>query len=281
MQYTNFKELIDSYKVIFFDSFGVLRNHKGVIEGVANTLNYLDEQQKPFYVVTNDASRGRREIAARFAESGISSITPEKVISSGMLAREYLRHKIKEGRIAYLGTKNSAHYIETTGLKTRSIHDLDLDNIDDITGLVFLDDEGFDWNEDINKAVNLLRRKNIPVIVANTDVNYPVAKNEIAIAVGGIANMVESIIGKTFIRFGKPDAQIFMFTYELLEGQGIRKDEILMVGDTLKTDIIGANKFGIDTVLVLSGNTPARKAEMRIESTGIIPNYVCESIAIK
>jgi len=54
-----------------------------------------------------------------------------------------------------------------------------------------------------------------------------------------------------------------------------------MVGDTLSTDIIGGNKFGLDTVLVLTGNTLAKHAEMRINSRGIIPTYVCESAVIE
>ena len=52
-----------------------------------------------------------------------------------------------------------------------------------------------------------------------------------------------------------------------------------MVGDTLKTDIIGGNKYGIDTCLVLSGNVLEKNAELLINSTGIIPNYICRSIA--
>jgi ribonucleotide monophosphatase NagD (HAD superfamily) len=53
-----------------------------------------------------------------------------------------------------------------------------------------------------------------------------------------------------------------------------------MVGDTLHTDIIGGNKFGIDTVLVLSGNTLPDDASTRISSTGIVPTYVCEQAVI-
>jgi ribonucleotide monophosphatase NagD (HAD superfamily) len=53
---------------------------------------------------------------------------------------------------------------------------------------------------------------------------------------------------------------------------------VLMVGDTLHTDILGANTFGIDTALVLSGNTRKADASIEISSSGIIPTYVCESI---
>ena len=56
------------------------------------------------------------------------------------------------------------------------------------------------------------------------------------------------------------------------------KSKILMVGDTLHTDILGATKFGIDTVLVLSGNTSRMDVEWMIKASGISPDYVCESI---
>jgi hypothetical protein len=109
-----------------------------------------------------------------------------------MLAREYLKLKVTDGTVAYLGKETSTEYLHELGLKTLSVTNLDLDDIDDISVLVFMDDEGFDWNHDINKVVNLLRKRNIPSVVANTDWFYPVSKNDIAIAAGGIANMVEA-----------------------------------------------------------------------------------------
>jgi len=154
--------------------------------------------------------------------------------------------------------------------------------MDDVSALVLLDDEGYNWFDDLNRTVNILRKKTIPAIVANTDNIYPLSgSNEVSIAIGGIATMVESIVGKRFLRFGKPDSQIFMFAYDLIrERMQISKRDILMVGDTLHTDIIGGNKFGLDTVLVLSGNTLPDDAETRIRSTGILPTYVCNTAVI-
>ncbi len=144
-----------------------------------------------------------------------------------------------------------------------------------------LDDEGFDWKRDINKVINLLRKRNIPVIVANTDFAYPVTEEEVSIAIGGLSDMIETIVGRKFIKFGKPDSQMFMFAYErILERKQVGKERIVMVGDTLKTDILGGNKFGIDTILVLSGNTLPDQAQFFLRSTGIIPNYICEDAVI-
>lgn len=281
MRTKDFKSIALKYKTIFFDAFGVLKNHKGIIPGVENTFDFLDEHGINYFVVTNDSSRGPEGLADGYIRRGIKSLTPDKIISSGMLARDWLNLKIKKGTVAYLGTGDSAHYIETAGLDTLPIKDIDLNDIDHIKCLVFLDDEGFDWNEDINRVINLLRKKNMPVVVANTDIHYPVSKNDVAVAIGGISDLVEEVLGKTFIRFGKPDAQMFMFAYErACEVKPVAKSEILMVGDTLYTDIIGGNKFGVDTALVLSGNTLPEMAKVRIASSGIIPNHVCDSVVI-
>jgi HAD superfamily hydrolase (TIGR01450 family) len=282
MQLSDFKTVADNYKVIFFDAFGVLKNSEGILPGIGKTFDWLRENNKDFYVLTNDASRGPHELAESYYRQGFYAITPERIISSGMLAREYLDLKVHHGTVAYLGTEKSAHYLETADFKTLPISQVDLSDVDDINALVLLDDEGFDWNTDLKKTVNLLRKRNIPVIVANTDATYPSSKNRIAIAIGAVANMIEDIAGKQFIKFGKPDAQLFMFAYERLENaKQVSRRDILMVGDTLRTDILGGNKFGLDTALVLTGNTQPQDAEVLIRSTGIIPTYVCKSIVIK
>ena len=281
MKIKSFAEIAKRYKAIFFDSFGVVKHYNGLITGVKQTFQYLDEEGIEYLMLTNVASRSPQQMSHGFKHLGLPHFTTDRIISSGMMAQEYLRYKVRDGRAVYIGTENSAHYIEETGLHTVSIEDLDLNEIDDINAVVFLDDEGYDWRTAVNKSINLLRKKNIPVVVANTDVAYPVSEGELAMAIGSLAEMIEKIVDKHFIHFGKPDGQMFIYAYrELLKRCDIRKDEILMVGDTLYTDIIGGNKFGIDTALVLSGNTQPKNAKSLIKNMGIKPDYICESIAL-
>jgi ribonucleotide monophosphatase NagD (HAD superfamily) len=78
---------------------------------------------------------------------------------------------------------------------------------------------------------------------------------------------------------GKPDTQMFTYAYNRLKRlMPVTKPDILMVGDNLHTDILGGNKFGVKTCLVLSGNTSENSVEQQIMSTGIIPDFVCRSI---
>lgn len=277
----NFQSIIDKYEIIFFDAFGVIKNYNGLVPGINGTFDYLAAKNKEYYIITNDASRSPKQLAESFHKMGLMAITEDRVISSGMLTKEYLDLKVEDGIVAYLGTPNSAHYIERSALKILPVSEINKKNFDDVSALIFLDDEGFDWSRDLNKTVNILRRKTIPAIVANTDRAYPLTASDVSIAIGGIAAMVESVVGKQFIRFGKPDSQMFMFAYDLIrEYRQISKSEIVMVGDTLNTDILGGNKFGLDTVLVLTGNTLAKDVDTRITATGIMPTYICDSAVV-
>jgi HAD superfamily hydrolase (TIGR01450 family) len=277
-----FSTVVEQYKVVFFDAFGVLKSYNGLIPGIIETFEYLKATDREYYIVTNDASRSPMQLAQAYHRLGLHAVDQERIISSGMIAKEYLDLKVNDGIVAYLGTEDSAHYIERSGLQALPVGAINDNNIDQVNAVVLLDDEGFDWFNDINRTVNILRQRTIPAIVANTDNIYPVSgSNNVSIAIGGIAKMIESIVGKKFIRFGKPDSQMFMFAYDQIRARrSISKKEILMVGDTLHTDIIGGNKFGIDTVLVLSGNTRPGDAATRISSTGIVPTYVCQEAVI-
>jgi HAD superfamily hydrolase (TIGR01450 family) len=275
----SFLSLAVRFKAVFLDSYGVIKNYNGLIKGAQDTIDFLRKKGIAIRILTNDASRSQEQQAESFSKLGLKGIELHEIVTSGMMAKQFLQDKILSGKIGYLGTENSAHYILQSGLEHISVSDIDLLSIDDISAFVFLDDEGFDWNVDINKTVNLLRRKNIPVIVANSDKLYPVSKNDVAVATGGIAKLVENMLNKKFIHFGKPDSQMFMYAFDELNQFGsFSKNEILMVGDNLNTDILGGNKFGVKTTLVLSGNTSAKDAELQIHASGIIPDFVCPSI---
>jgi HAD superfamily hydrolase (TIGR01450 family) len=277
-----FESLLDQYDVFFFDSYGVIKNFYGKIEGIVETLDYLEKKNKVVRIITNDASRDSKALVASFQKIGIDNITEEMVISSGMMAKNYLINKVKTGKVAYLGTEKSSKHIIQAGREAIHISKLRFEDYDDISAFVFLDDEGFDWNVDLNKTFNLLRYRNIPTIVANTDKVYPKTDKELALATGSVASLIENVSGRTFIKFGKPDTQVFLYATESIPNYtSLKKSQMVMVGDSLHTDILGGNKFGISTALVLSGNTSEKEADLMIRSTSIIPDYICKSAGTK
>jgi HAD superfamily hydrolase (TIGR01450 family) len=275
----SFAALAQRYRVIFFDAYGVLKNSTGVLAGVPELLAWLIQQGKDLYVITNDASRSPNEMSKAYTHKQHGTLIPAaRTISSGILAKDFLRSKIKHGRVAYLGKESAAFYIESAGLTPVPIGKCRGET--DLRAIALLDDEGFDWFSDLNLTLNLVRSLNVPVVVANSDLSYPVDDTTVALAVGSLANMLERIVNKTFIRFGKPDTMMFSHAFACADSNtpNLKKSDVLMVGDTLQTDILGANTFGIDTALVLSGNTQASRAEVLIQATGIIPSFICNSV---
>lgn len=274
-----FDDIVRPYEAVFFDAYGVLKTSSGVASGTAELLARLESQDKLIYVLTNDASRSPAIMAAGYDHPELGPLIGEDhVISSGHLATEFLREKVRSGRVAYLGSEPSAHFIAAAGLEAIPVREAAVDD-PHLNALALLDDEGFDWFTDINLALNLARRHNMPMLVANADLSYPVDDQRLNVAIGSIANMMEEILRKRFMHFGKPDAMMFNYAYERarVARPHLHKRNILMVGDTLHTDILGANRFGLDTALVLSGNTLPSRAEALIEATGIIPTHVCQS----
>ncbi len=281
MDIVSFKEIVKQYKVVFFDSYGVIKSSKGLIEGASETIDYIQDLGITYFILTNDASRSPSQMAQQFRDLGLKTLSKFQIVTSGMMAKAYFQYKVKSGKVAYVGTPNAAYYIQSLGLEAVHMHDLEYHLPQTINGFVFLDDEGFQWDSSINAAINFLRKHNVPTIVANTDYVYPIGNSKVSLAVGGIASLIETVVQKEFIKFGKPDPQMFMYAYEQLfkTYETIEKSDILMVGDTLHIDILGGNKFGVDTALVLSGNTLEDRVASMIENSGIIPTYICSSIA--
>lgn len=276
---TSFEEVADSYSCIFFDAFGVLKSSAGVFPGVLELLERLQAQGKQVFVVTNDASKSPHRMAEGYALEGRPIVPLNNIISSGLLAEDFLRSKVRSGYVAYLGKEASAYYIVKAGLHPIPLAEVVPDQHNPKC-LVLLDDEGYDWFQDVNRAVNLIRNSSIPVIVANTDVTYPRTPTIFNVAVGGLARLLEAATGRSFIHFGKPDPMIFSKAFHLAleKNPQLKKGDVLMVGDTLTTDIIGGNKYGIDTALVLSGTTLEAEHRALIQASGIAPTYVCASV---
>jgi len=74
---TPFSDLVPRYRVIFFDAYGVLKNARGVLQGVPDLLSWLVRQGKDFYVITNDASRSPAQMAAAYVHPEHGILIPE------------------------------------------------------------------------------------------------------------------------------------------------------------------------------------------------------------
>ncbi|SMO72872.1 HAD-superfamily class IIA hydrolase, TIGR01459 [Saccharicrinis carchari] len=280
MHIVKFSELTDQYKVIFFDAYGVLINHAGMMDGVKEMFDDLKHKGIYFYIITNDASSSPELLAKYYNDRGIEQVKPENMVSSAMMSMRFLKENVPPGAsVAYLGRPTSEYYIRKADLVPIRIETVKPTNYPQLGAIVLFDDAGYDFQPAVNKTLNVIRGTDVPVIVANPDLIYPVNEYESALAVGSVGNMLEKVANRSFFRFGKPDVSVFELAFELVnKKRTISKREVLMVGDTLDTDIAGGNNFGIDTALVLSGSTLKNQAVKMMDNKQIKPTYICNSI---
>jgi HAD superfamily hydrolase (TIGR01459 family) len=268
---SEFIELIDRYDAILLDAYGVLVNLDGALPGAAGWIDELNRRGKDYWLVSNTAARLPENAASRYQGFGLA-IPAERILSSGMLLKPYFAaHGLVGRRIRLLGPIDSVRYAERAGgVVVGAGNDFDV--------LVVADQAGFDFVTEVDEVLSRLFRKiddgqRVPMILPNPDLIYPTAQG-CGITSGAIAVMIEAALQRRypdqdelrFIGLGKPHPDLFE---EAIRRVGSR--HVLMVGDQLETDILGANRIGIDSALVPGGITGNRFA-----LTDARPTYVLE-----
>jgi len=107
-------------------------------------------------------------------------------------------------------------------------------------------------DDTIEKYIPLLEHAvslNIPLLCVGNDTSTYI-DGEIVLGTGALAEQY-AVLGGKIITVGKPDSKLFAYTIDGLPD--IKKDKILVIGDSLPTDIKGAHLLGVDSMLVSKG----------------------------
>jgi HAD superfamily hydrolase (TIGR01450 family) len=250
--------LLCHYEVLLFDAYGVLVHSAGALPGAAELVARLNHAGKPYYILTNDASKLPTTAAARYQGYGLA-IDAERIITSGLLLeRHFDAHHLSGSRCVVLGTEDSREYVRRAGGAI-------VDPRESFDVLVVADEFGYPFLETVDQALSGLfraidRGHAVHLLLPNPDLIYP-APDGFGIAAGSIALVFEAALRLRyphrselrFARLGKPHAAMFA---EAFRRSGTRN--MVMVGDQLETDIGGAHDFGLDTALVATGiNSPS------------------------
>jgi HAD superfamily hydrolase (TIGR01450 family) len=226
----------------------------GALPGAAAFLRRLDQAGKPFLIVSNDASRLPATTAARYQRFGLP-VPVERILTSGMLLGD---HYAAQGLIGaptiVLGSPDSEAYVRAAGGVVVRPTD------DTATVVVAADDDGYPVLETINEVSTVLLRRlrrgqRTHLVLPNPDLVFPRDTDAFGITAGAIAVTLEAVMklrdpggSQRFVPLGKPHAPMF----EAAVGRfpGVDRRRLVMIGDQLGTDILGAQRFGLDTVLV-------------------------------
>jgi HAD superfamily hydrolase (TIGR01450 family) len=252
------EELLRNYEVLLLDAYGVLAHSTGPMPGAAAFVDRLNGSGKPYYLLTNDASRLPSTLERRLGGFGLAIPRERLITSGGLLAPYFAEQGLAGARCVVLGPEDSRRYVEEAGGRV-------VPAAEAFEVLVVADEAGFPFFDTVDAALtglffSLEAGRSVRLLLPNPDVIYPKGGSGFGFASGSVAAMFEAALrGRYpdradlgFVRLGKPAAAMFT---EARRRSGARN--LVMVGDQLETDVVGARAFGIDAVWVTTGVTAA------------------------
>ena len=231
---------LSAIKGLMLDMDGVLWHGEDSLDGLDAFFKLLNKKQIPYILATNNPSKhpeGFREKAHKF---GIP-IASEDVITSIVTTGHYLQKHFPSG--------SKVHVIGEAALKERVEQAGFVIADEDVVAVVAALERGMSY--ETIKHGTLLIRAGAAFIGTNGDPSYPTEEG----IVPGSGMMVTALAvsaDRKPIIMGKPEAPIFDLALERL---GLPADQVASVGDRLDSDILGGQRAGMHTVLLMTGIT--------------------------
>ena len=228
------------------------------------TLDFLDSVKKKggkYLFVTNNSSKGVDAYVEKLKRLGISA-TADDFLTSTDATILYLNTNYKGKKFYSMGTKSFTEQLMKAGVNVTT----ELE--DDIFGLVISNDTELTFKK-LDDACILLGR-GVEYIATNPDWVCPTWYGYVPDC-GSFAEMLKRATGREPTFIGKPKPEMLLLA---MEKYGYSKDESVMIGDRVYTDIASGYNAGIDTIFVLSGEGTVKDAE----ASDTKPTYIIENI---
>lgn len=233
------KALAKNYDALLADLDGVVYEGGKPIAHAVESISRLQSEGMRVGYVTNNSSRKPQTIADQISAYGID-VSAEDVVSSGQTGVELLATQVEPGsKVLVVGGEGLRTYTEQAGFQLVSDSSEDPDAV--IQG--FSPDLG--WKDLAEAAYSI--QNGAKWVATNSDWTIP-QEGGIAPGNGTLISAVHTAVGQLPLVAGKPEVAIFETAKRRFDSS-----RPLFVGDRIDTDILGANRAGIDSVLVLTG----------------------------
>lgn len=224
---------------------GVLWRGAEPLPGIQPFFALLREKETRLQLVSNNATLSPHGVQARLAGLGVE-VSLQEVLTSSLAAASYLARRLAPGTPVYaIGQVELRSALQEAGLRV-------LERSDGAQAVVVGMDFELSWTKLAEAAYALAEA---PLFVAtNPDRNLPTERG-LAPGNGAILAALEATTGRRPVVVGKPEPHLFQ---EALQRMGIPPEAALAVGDRLETDILGGQRAGVPTALLLTGVTTAK-----------------------
>lgn len=249
--------MIENIDSLVLDMDGVLWKGSETLPGFNELFRMLSKRSIPYLLLTNNARRSPESIQAKFADFGVA-VNEEQILTSAIGAAEVLADELPTGSNLYvIGEAGLRQALEAAGFRI-------VPNSENVLAVVVGLDLNATWQNlaEAAYAVNAGAR----FIGTNPDGSIPTERG-IAPGNGALLAAISTATGKQPEIIGKPKPHLYRIALHRL---GSSPADTLAVGDRLNTDILGGNRAGLKTALVLTGVSK----EEDIAKSAIHPDWI-------
>lgn len=246
-------------KVAFIcDMDGVIYHGNKILDGVADFVNWMINNEKRFVFLTNSPEKTPHELSMKLERMGLS-VPASCFYTSAMATAEFLCSQ----------NPGCTAYVIGEAALSKALYDKKI-YMNDVNPDYVVVGETRTYNfEKIEKAIELVN-KGAKLIGTNPDIIGPTERG-IMPATGSLIAPIEIATGKKAYFVGKPNPLMLRHGLNILN---CHSQEIAFVGDRMDTDIIAGIESNIDTVLVLSGVTSRED----IDKFPYRPKYILNNV---
>ncbi|NMB79173.1 MAG: TIGR01458 family HAD-type hydrolase [Methanomicrobiales archaeon] len=239
------------------DLDGVMYTGDLPIPGAAAAIEFLDKNGYSYRFVSNTTRKCRRTITRNLAHLGLA-IPETQIFTPPVAAVAYMKATGKTASRFLVTGDARGEFPDTPPMQAHA-------------DLVIVGDAG---NEITYNTLNTAFRDlmNGAELIALEKDRYWMAPEGLSLSAGPFIAALEYATGKTAVIMGKPSKAFFELA---LQDMGLRPDQVIMIGDDIRTDIGGAQNAGMRGVLVRTG----KFCRNDISESQIRPDLIISSIA--
>ncbi|MBR5529050.1 MAG: HAD-IIA family hydrolase [Oscillospiraceae bacterium] len=246
-------------KLFLFDMDGTLYLGDRLFAFTIDLLEKIKAKGARYMFMTNNSSKSVKAYIEKLAKLGIPA-TEEEFITSSQATAYYLQNHHAGKKLYVCGTESLKTELRSHGFTITE----DLDAVECIV-------MGFDTELNFKKLHDvsfLLCTRELPYIATNPDYVCPTEFGSVPDC-GSVCDMIYNATGKRPVVIGKPEA---LMPQLAMERTGYAKEQTVVIGDRIYTDIKSGINAGTVTVLVMSGETTKEILDASPEK----PDFVLE-----
>lgn len=252
---------LQNKKFFLLDMDGTIYLDNDLFDGTLDFLKLVRDKGGKYLFVTNNSSKSTEAYIDKLKKIGIDA-KHDDFLTSTEATILYLKNNFPKEKFYSVGTKSFNAELAKNGINVTT------ELSDDIFGLVISNDTELNFKK-IEDACILLGR-GVEYIATNPDWVCPTWYGYVPDC-GSFAEMLKRATGREPIFIGKPKPDMLLLA---MQKYGFSREESVMIGDRLYTDIASGINAGIDTIFVLSGEGTLED----VKNSENKPTYVMNNI---